>query len=199
MSGQVEFCFDFVSPMSYFAFHRIKEIQWRTGCEVDYRPVWLFEVMKQTGNQPPGTLPAKRNFYFADTIRHAKRFNLPWKWNPDFPLNTLHLLRMAEGLRGSDDFERFIETCFHNMWGEPKKISEISVAQSFLSDAGFDVEALFALSENANSKESVKANTQSAIDRGMFGAPTFFVNGELYFGQDRLDFVEDALTEKAWV
>ena len=98
MSGRVEFCFDFVSPMSYFAFHRLREIQSRTGCEVDYKPVWLFEVMKQSGNQPPGTIPAKRDFYFSDTVRHAKRYNLPWKWNADFPLNTLHLLRMTSRL-----------------------------------------------------------------------------------------------------
>lgn len=199
MSGRVEFCFDFVSPMSYFAFHRLKEIEARTGCEIDYKPVWLFEVMKQTGNRPPGSIEAKRNFYFADTIRHAKRFDLPWAWNQDFPLNTLHLLRIAEGLRGSSDHVRFIGTCFHHMWGEPKNVADLTITQQFLTDADFDVESLFALSEEPDIQARVAKNTQSAIDRGMFGAPTFFVDGELYFGQDRLDFVEDALTNKAWV
>lgn len=199
MTGTIEFCFDFVSPMSYFAFHRLKGVRERTGCKIIYRPIWLFEVMKQTGNKPPGSLPPKRNFYFADTKRHAKRFDLPWNWNTDFPMNTLHLLRMAEGITDVADQQRFIETCFHGVWGEPRNVSDMAVTRDMLEAAGFDPVSMFSLSEEVDVIARVKANTQSAIDRGMFGAPTFFVEGELYFGQDRLDFVEDAVSAKAWV
>lgn len=195
----VEFCFDFVSPMSYFAFHRLQGVQERTGCTIDYRPIWLYEIMKANGNRPPGEVPAKRNFYFVDTLRHAKRFGLPWTFNPDFPLNTLTHLRMCAGLLDTPDSERFIRACFHHMWGEPKNIEKADVTRALLTSEGFDANALFELAELDASKEIVKQNTASAIERGAFGAPTFFVEGELYFGQDRLDFVEDALTSRQWV
>tara|TARA_Y100000052_G_C2955469_1_gene89795 strand:+ start:11071 stop:11670 length:600 start_codon:yes stop_codon:yes gene_type:complete len=199
MSLKLEFCFDFVSPMSYFAFHKLKGLKERTGCDVEYIPVSLQQIMVETGNRPPGTVEAKRNFYFADTIRHAKRYNLPWGFNPNFPMKTFRLLCMAQGLMATDQAQDFMKTIFHHSWGEPRNVGDKAVMWDLLSADGFDADKLYAMSDDQVIKDRVKANTDRAIARGMFGAPTFFVGDELYFGQDRMDFVEDALTARAWV
>ena len=198
MPGSVEFFFDFVSPMSYFGFHRVRSLRNRLGCELVYKPFFLGAVLKAVGMPPPATIPAKRAFYMSDTQRHAKRFDLPWAFGPHFPLNTLTHLRMAAGLDGAPNQEDFIRAVFHHMWGEPKNIADETVTRDFLTAEGFDAGALIELGSDKSNADVIRGNTEEAIERGVFGAPTFFVGGEMFFGQDRLDFVEDALTEKAW-
>lgn len=199
MSDTLEFFFDYVSPMSYFAFHRIKGVQARTGCEVAYRPMLLSTVMKETGNRPPGMISSKGDFYKSDFKRHAKRYGIPFNYNPDFPLNTFIPLTMTVGLSGSEDQQRFMQVCFFHMWAEPKNLADESVLDGIFQQEGFDADHLKSLAANTDHRKTLKANTHEALERGVFGAPTFFVGDELYFGQDRLDFVEDAVSERLWV
>lgn len=199
MSETLEFFFDYVSPMSYFAFHRVKDVQERLGCEIAYRPFLLSTVMKETGNRPPAMVAAKGEFYQNDFKRHGKRYGLNFNNNPDFPLNTFAPLTMTVGLSGHADQYRFMKSCFFHMWEEPKNLADEAVLEDVFTRDGFDFDALKSLYADAENRQKLKANTREALERGVFGAPTFFVGDELYFGQDRLDFVEDALTAKKWV
>ena len=114
-------------------------------------------------------------------------------------MKTFHLLCMTEGLLAEGDAMKFMTDMFHHAWGEPVNIGDKDLLRTLLLKRGYDADTLFDMSDNMDIRTRVKANTDKAISRGMFGAPTFFIGDELYFGQDRLDFVEDALTDRLWV
>lgn len=198
MAGQVEFFFDYVSPMSYFGFHRVMSLQARTGCEIVWRPMFLGAVMKATGNSPPGVVEAKRNYFFVDTVRHAKRFDLPFNFNPFFPFDSRQALNITAGLLEDEGLVPFIRAMFHHSWGEPKNLADEAVLRDVISSEEFCTDQFMAKAEHPDNQAIIREFTNMAIEHGIFGAPSFVVDGEMFFGQDRLDFVENALTEKAW-
>jgi 2-hydroxychromene-2-carboxylate isomerase len=152
--------------------------------------------MQATGNAPPGTVKAKGQYMARDLVRCAARYDIPFALNAHFPVKTLILQRMAIALleEGSEDAVRpFLDMCFQAVWVDGKNMGSAAVATETLSEAGFDPEDLVARAGDPAIKEKLKANTDDAVARGVFGAPTFFVGDEMYFGQDRLDYVELAL------
>lgn len=193
MSKTVEFFYDFTSPTAYLAWARLPAIIKRTGATLVYRPMFLGGVMQTTGNRPPGTVAAKAKWMAADLQRWAKRFNTPYRPNPHFPMMTLMVQRAAQEWAGRPDFENYLAAIFNAAWQEQKNIADKGVLTEVLGAAGFSPDEFFAAAENPANKEKLKAVTDEAVARGVFGAPTFFVGEEMHFGQDRLDFVEEAL------
>jgi 2-hydroxychromene-2-carboxylate isomerase len=193
MSKRVEFFYDFTSPTAYLAWTQLPAIVERTGAELVYRPMFLGGVMQTIGNRPPGTVESKGKWMAADLGRFAKRYDVAYAPNPHFPMMTLMVQRAAMGLLGSDTFERYVAAVFNAAWRESKNIADKAVLSDVLAAAGLDAAAILALADDPNNKEALKANTDEACARGVFGAPTFFVGDEMHFGQDRLDFVEEAL------
>ncbi|MDU4253284.1 MULTISPECIES: 2-hydroxychromene-2-carboxylate isomerase [Pseudomonas] len=195
MSKSVEFYFDFGSPTSYLAYTQLPKICAETGAELVYRPVLLGGVFQATGNASPIAVPAKGRYTLIDMTRFARRYGVPMKMNPHFPINTLTLMRAATGiqLRQPERFEALLACVFKGMWVDALNLGDPAVLGPLLAEAGFDPQALLALTAEQDVKDALKANTEAAIKRGMFGAPTFFVGNEMFFGQDRLDFVREAL------
>ena len=195
MSKSVEFYFDFGSPTSYLAYTQLPKICAETGAELVYRPVLLGGVFQATGNASPIAVPAKGRYTLIDMTRFARRYGVPMKMNPHFPINTLTLMRAATGvqLRQPERFEALLACVFKGMWVDALNLGDPAVLGPLLAEAGFDPQALLALTAEQEVKDALKANTEAAIKRGMFGAPTFFVGNEMFFGQDRLDFVREAL------
>ena len=195
MSKSVEFYFDFGSPTSYLAYTQLPGICAETGAELVYRPVLLGGVFQATGNASPIAVPAKGRYTLIDMTRFARRYGVPMKMNPHFPINTLTLMRAATGiqLRQPERFEALLACVFKGMWVDALNLGDPAVLGPRLAEAGFDPQALLALTAEQDVKDALKANTEAAIKRGMFGAPTFFVGNEMFFGQDRLDFVREAL------
>ena len=193
MPKQVEFFYDFTSPTTYLAWARLPAIAQRTGAKIIYRPMFLGGVMQTTGNRPPGTLPQKARWMAADLQRWAKKYNTPYNLNPHFPMMTLMVQRAAQEWVNRPDFDKYLATIFNAAWRDSKNIADKAVLTEILTTAGFSPEAFFAATENPANKEKLKATTDEAVERGVFGAPTFFVGDEMHFGQDRLDFVEEAL------
>ncbi|WP_339487032.1 2-hydroxychromene-2-carboxylate isomerase [Pseudomonas sp. EL_65y_Pfl2_R95] len=195
MSKQVEFFFDFGSPTSYLAWTQLPQIAANAGAQISWRPMLLGGVFKATGNSSPVQVPAKGRYMLQDLARFAKRYQVPLAFNPNFPINTLHLMRGAAGYLDDQRFELFVKSVFEAMWvqkinmGDPEQVAQV------LSAAGFDPEEFSRLVADEAVKERLKANTEEAIKRGVFGAPSFFVGDELHFGQDRLDFVAEALAQ----
>jgi 2-hydroxychromene-2-carboxylate isomerase len=115
--------------------------------------------------------------------------------NPHFPINTLTLMRGAVALQlhRPHEFERYVEVVYRAMWQQPCNLGDAAVLAQLLRGAGFDAEALLALTQHAEVKARLVANTEEAVARGVFGAPTMFVGEQMFFGQDRLDFVREAL------
>ncbi|MFZ5956660.1 2-hydroxychromene-2-carboxylate isomerase [Pseudomonas knackmussii] len=195
MSKSVEFYFDFGSPTSYLAFTQLPGICAEAGAELVYRPVLLGGVFQATGNASPIAVPAKGRYTLIDIQRFARRYGVPMKMNPFFPINTLQLMRAATGvqMRQPERFAALLDCVFKGMWGDALNLGDPAVLGRVLAEAGFDPQALLALTADQEVKDALKANTEAAIKRGMFGAPTMFVGNEMFFGQDRLDFVREAL------
>jgi 2-hydroxychromene-2-carboxylate isomerase len=193
MSKTLEFFYDFTSPTAYLAWVRLPEIVKRTNAKLVYRPMFLGGVMQGTENRPPGTVKAKGKWMAADLQRWARRYNTPFAFNPHFPMLTLMVQRAAHAWLDRPDFETYVAAIFHAAWRESKNIADKAALTELLTSAGFSPDEFFAAAENPVNKEKLKATTEEAIARGAFGAPTFFVGDEMHFGQDRLDFVEEAL------
>ncbi len=190
-----EYWFDFGSPAAYLAFTQIQDIETATGASAVYRPMLLGGVFQATGNHSPATIPAKGKYTFTDFDRFAKRYGVPINRNPHFPINTLLLMRGAVGMQQKEP-ARFMDFCtamFKSIWIDALNMNDATVIASTLSQAGFDPLALFTIANDPGVKDALKTNTQEAVDRGVFGAPTFFVGPQMFWGQDRLDFVKEAL------
>jgi 2-hydroxychromene-2-carboxylate isomerase len=194
MSKQVEFFYDFTSPTAYLAWARLPAIIKRTGAQLVYRPMFLGGVMQASGNRPPGTVEAKGRWMREDLKRWAERFDIPFAHNPHFPMMTLMVQRAASEWITRPDFETYLAAIFSAAWRDQKNISDKTALAEIIAAAGFAPGDFFAAAENPTNKEKLKATTDEAVARGVFGAPTFFVGEEMHFGQDRLDFVEEALS-----
>jgi len=195
MSKQVEFYFDFGSPTAYLAYTQLPKIAQDCGAEIAWRPMLLGGVFKATGNQSPVTVAAKGKWMFSDLDRWAKRYGVTLARNPYFPVNTLTLMRIAAGLqqRQPDRFLRYVDAIFRAMWEKPANLNDPAIVAATLQAAGFDAAALAALAGEPEVKAALIATTDEAVARGVFGAPTMFVGSEMFFGQDRLEFVREAL------
>jgi len=194
MPKTVEFLFDFGSPASYLAYKRLPALAERTGARIDYAPVLLGAVFKATGNASPASIPAKGRWTGVDFHRWATRHRIEFNFNPYFPINTLHLMRGATGMIGDPRFTAYCDAVFDGMWLTPKNLGEPAELIPVLERAGVSADEFRALTERDDVKDRLKTTTERAVERGVFGAPTFFVGEEMFFGQDRMDFVEEALT-----
>lgn len=192
MPKTVEFLFDVGSPTTYLAHRRLPAIAARTGAAVDYMPVLLGGIFKATGNAPPGLVAARGRWMGIDMARYAARENITLAHNPDFPINTITMMRMLAGARGTADFAPLVETLFSAMWERPRNLGDPEVLAATLAEAGFDPAAQLARAADPDVKAALVKATEYAVSRGAFGAPTFFVGDEIFFGQDRLDWVEAA-------
>ncbi|QXQ05128.1 2-hydroxychromene-2-carboxylate isomerase [Sphingosinicellaceae bacterium] len=190
---RLEFLFDFGSPTTYLAHKRLPELVERTGATVDYVPVLLGGLFKATGNASPAAVPAKGRYMNVDMDRFAARHGIDLKPNPFFPINTITLMRIAAGLKGDRRFMPYVEAVFDAMWADERNMGDPEILAAVLSAAGLDAPALMEIAADQGAKDRLKAATEAAVARGVFGAPTFFVGEAMYFGQDRLDWVEDAL------
>ncbi len=195
MNKQVEFYFDVGSPASYLAWTQIAQLAERHGAEVVYQPMLLGGVFKATGNASPASVPAKGRYTRIDFERFARRYQVPFAQNPFFPINTMQLMRGAVALLNSDQFRPYVDAVFRAIWVEGQNMGDPDVVARVLGGQGFDVAGLLQQINDPAVKERLRQITERAIERGVFGAPTFFVGDEMFFGQDRLDFVEAALAE----
>jgi 2-hydroxychromene-2-carboxylate isomerase len=195
MSKQVEFFFDVGSPTTYLAWTQLPALCAAAGAALVYRPMLLGGVFQATGNASPANVAAKGRYMNDDMARFARRYGVPLAMNPHFPINTLTLMRGAAGaqLRAPARFEAYLRAVFEAMWVEPKNLNDPAIASQTLSAAGFEPGEVAAWAGDAEVKAALRATTDEAIARGVFGAPTMFVGSTMFFGQDRLDFVREAL------
>lgn len=196
MSSNPQFMFDFGSPNAFLSHEAIPAIEQRTGAKFEYVPILLGGIFKATNNKSPAETLAgiknKREFLAIETERFIKRYKVqPYVWNPFFPINTLNLMRAAVAAQFEGVFEKYVEAGFHHMWREPKKMDDPEVAAKALSESGLDGAKLLARAQEPDVKAKLIENTQSAVERGAFGSPTFFVGKEIFFGKEQLREVEE--------
>jgi 2-hydroxychromene-2-carboxylate isomerase len=194
---QIEFFFDYGSPASYLAYTQLPAIAQRTGAEIVYRPMLLGGVFKAVGNRSPIEVPAKGKWLMADLQRYATRYGVPFVLNPHFPINTLNLMRGAAAAEIEGRLVPYSDGMFRAIWADQRNMEDPIVIGQVLRDAGFDPGAMMAAIGKAEVKDRLRATTEEAVSRGVFGAPTYFIGKTMHFGQDRLDFVEEEARKAA--
>lgn len=195
MKRAIEFYFDVGSPAAYLAWTQLPAIARAAGWDIEYRPVLLGGVFHATGNRSPTEVPAKAQYMQDDLQRFAARYGVPFRHNPHFPLNTLALMRGALGLqmRAPVRMVPYVDAVMRAIWVEGLDMNDPATVAGVLQAADFDPEQHLALAADPAVKDQLKVVTQEAVARGVFGAPTFFVGQQMFWGQDRLDFVKEAL------
>lgn len=193
-----QFLFDFGSPNAYLSHLAIPQIAQRTGVTFEYVPILLGGIFKMTNNRSPieafAGVKNKLEFHAVETRRFLARYGLkPYAMNPFFPVNTLLLMRGAVAAQFEGVFERYVDAAFHHMWAEPKKMDDVEVAVKAMTDSGLDAARLFARTKDDDVKTHLMENSQTAVTRGAFGSPTFFVGDEMFFGKEQLRDVEELL------
>ena len=196
MSKSVDFFFDVGSPSSYLAWTQLPALCASHGADLVYRPMLLGGVYQATGNASPATIPAKGRYTQMDYERHARRYGVPFRGNPHFPVITLFLMRAVTGiqLRRPEQLQQLLGCVFKALWIDALNLNDAQLTARTLVEGGFDPAEIERLAQDAETKAALKATTQEAVERGVFGAPTLFVGGQMFFGQDRMDFVREALS-----
>ena len=196
MARTLEFYFDYGSPYSYLADTQVEAIARRTGATLVRKPMLLGGVFKATGNHSPAELPQKSAWSGFDMPLWARHYGVPFQRNPFFPVNTLALMRGAAAAQIDGSFERYHPAVFKAMWVEGRNLNDIKEVAAVLTAAGLDAGKFGARIQDQDVKDRLKATTDEAVARGVFGAPTCFVDKMMFFGNDRLPFVELALKEE---
>lgn len=199
MAKQVEFWFDIISPASYIAWTQIDALEEETGAVVVRKPFFLPGLFKAAGSASPITIPAKGRWLFQDLKRFAKRYNVPFRMNDSFPLNSLYIMRGLIAWQERPELKALTDGYFKAMWADNVNVNDPENAAAIVRAAGVNPQAWQAALEDPAIKQSVFDISEALAERGAFGAPTFFVqrNGreEMHWGQDRLDFVKEALSD----
>jgi 2-hydroxychromene-2-carboxylate isomerase len=191
----IDFIFDFGSPNGYLAWKVLPGIAARTGAQVNLIPCLLGGIFKATNNRSPveafGEVKGKLAYEALETQRYVAKHGLgAYRHNPHFPVNTLLIMRGLIAARRMGVGDAYLEAVLKAMWEDGRKMDDPEVVRGVLDTAGLDGAAILAATQDAEVKAELIANTEAAVARGVFGVPTFFVDGEMFFGKDRLEQVE---------
>lgn len=197
MSKVVEFYFDVVSPASYLAWTQLPALVEDTGAQIDYRPFFLPGLFKEAGSSSPISVPAKGQWLFHDLRRWAKRYNVPFWMNDHFPLNSITMMRGLHAWRERDEFVDLANGFMDGMWVSNRDLSDPKVLDEVVSEAGIDPDEFVAKVSDPETKQQLVDVTSQLASKGAFGAPTFFIGEEMHWGQDRIDFVREAVMAEA--
>jgi 2-hydroxychromene-2-carboxylate isomerase len=189
----LEFYFDFSSPYSYLAATQLPEIAARGGAKIEYRPFVLAAIFKATSNDMPAKVAAKGAYMLKDLERWAEFYGVRFKFSSHFPSNTIKAMRLVLVADEQGKAESVVQGLFRAMWAEDRDLVDPVVLGDIAEKAGLDPAAALAAIETQPIKDRLRAYTDAAIAKGAFGAPAIYVGDELFWGNDRLHFVERAL------
>ena len=197
MSATIEFIFDFASPNAYLAYRALQPVLERTGAGLMINPCLLGGIFKATGNVAPGVAYAavkgKLDYQMLEIRRFIAKHQLDkFRFNPNFPVNTLMLMRGFVAAREAGVEAAYLETGLKGLWEEGLKLDDPEVLARRVDSAGLNSESLLAAAQTDRVKLKLADNTAAAVARGVFGVPTFFVGDDMFFGKDRLAQVEEA-------
>ena len=196
MTTHIDFYFDFGSPTAYLAHKRFDYFRENYDVEINYQPMLLGGVHKATKNSPPITVPLKAMYMLQhDLPRFVKRYQVPFEMNPHFPINTLSLMRGCFAAEKLGVSEQYIRVIFDALWSQALNMSDPEVIKKVLLDNHLPADELLGLVQEPDIKQQLIDATEAAVKRNCFGAPVMFVGEEMFFGQDRLDFIEEILQQ----
>ena len=192
MQATIDFYFDFSSSYSYIALPRLARLVDDHGCRVDWKPIALGVIFKAMNHAPPSADSTKGRYVWRDVERSAQLAGLAFKWPEPFPFNGMSAARIFWYIADSDmdkavDWARAV---FHASFGEGRDCSNSNVLQAVATGLGLNGQELLEATGNEAVKEKLKQVTGEAMERGIFGAPTFLLGEEMFWGGDRLEQLE---------
>ncbi len=190
MARTLRFSFDFISPYAYFAWARLHDFAARHRLELKIEPVLFAALLDAWGHKGPAEIPGKRTYTFKHVVRLAAEQGLPFRPPPAHPFNPLLGLRLAALALSPMEQRTVIDVLFARTWAMSAGITDADAVAQALSGAGLDGPALVREAGTPAAKARVRALTEAARDRGLFGVPTFEIDGELFWGQDCLPHLE---------
>jgi 2-hydroxychromene-2-carboxylate isomerase len=197
MAKKLEFFYDCSSPWTYLAFSRIEEVARRHGAELIWRPILVGGVFNAVNpsvyESRERPVKAKARYYQKDLQDWARLYGLKIGQPTVFPVNSVKAMRGAFVAHEHDKVSPYSRRVFEAYWGEDRDISRDEVLRDIVSAVGLDQDEFFSKIAAPEYKEKLRANTEELIARGGFGSPTMFVDGEMFFGNDRLVLVEHRL------
>ena len=198
--GPIEFFFDFSSPYGYLAAHRIEAVGAEAGREVLWRPILLGVVFKASGQSPLVSQPLRGPYHRHDLERTARRQKLPFRLPDDFPMATIAAARAFYALEAASprDAKKLALALFDAAFAQGINISTRETVLDIAAKAGLDRDRIAAGIEDAAVKQRLKAETDGAIARNIFGSPFFVVDGEMFWGNDRIPDLKDWLATGGW-
>lgn len=195
MSKNVEFYYDFSSPYTYIASERIEKIVLDSGATLEWKPFLLGGVFNEIGSTPAVQIDNKIKYLKMDTENCARYYNIPFNYPEVFPLNSVRCMRGAFAASEIDKLVEYNHLMFREYFVEGKDLSRPEVLGESVSQIGIDTEWFLARIAEQDIKDILRNETNTAIERGVFGAPTIFVDDKMYWGNDRLDFLDRYLKE----
>jgi|TARA_B100000929_G_C15353733_1_gene368485 2-hydroxychromene-2-carboxylate isomerase len=192
MTKFVEFYYDFVSPYSFLAHKRIRKIEKRESINFIYKPILLGALHNLGGITAPAFIDSKKKFIIQDCEMVAKKFNINFKFNDKFPINTLNLMRGIL-IINKELKNKYIDLFFDAYWLLNIDLSDEKNFRNILEKIQININNFFSDIKKQETKDLLKNLTKEAFDKEIFGAPTFIVNNKLFWGQDRLDYAIDEL------
>lgn len=188
----IDFYFDIASPYSYIAAARIEDFAREVGCTTRWVPVLLGGIFRATGNEMPARIQAKAQWMSKDLRMMSQMAGVPFRFPKIFPMNTVSHLRAliaAEKQGGQDALKRLAMEFYKLYWGQGRDISAEEWFAAASAGAGLSAEAMSAANDDAEVKAQLIHNTEEAVERGAFGAPTFVIDDRLFWGNDRFEMM----------
>jgi len=187
MTKEIDFYFDFISPYSYLAHQKIKSIK---NVKFNYKPVLVGGLHNLQGITAPAFIKPKLKHMISDCDLIAKKNNFDFNWNSKFPINSLNIMRGYFSVNSSNK-DQYIKTMFNAYWRDDLDISKEEILILLLEQCKIDKNIFFKIIKDPVIKDKLKNATQIALEKEVFGAPTFIVNNKIFWGQDRLEFALD--------
>ena len=187
MTRSIDFYFDFISPYSYLAHKQIEIIRERENINFNYKPVLVGGLHNLLGINAPAFIKPKLKHMINDCSLIAKKNSFAFMWNSKFPLNSLNIMRGYLFVNNNAK-SLFMNVIFDAYWRDNLDVSNEKILTSLLKKCKIDVDAFYKGIKNSKIKDELKSVTQVAHEKGIFGTPTFVVNGKIFWGQDRLEF-----------
>ncbi len=188
MSKPIEFYFDFISPYSFISYIKIKKISKKHNIKFNFKPILLGGLHNLHNIKAPAFIPAKAKFMIRDCKMIAEKNKISFKFNSYFPIKTLGLMRGVLIAEEDNIQSHYIEKIFEAIWVDGLNMNDQNIIDKVLKNMQINPKTFFLRSLNQNIKDQLKKKTDEAFQKGIFGAPTFFVNNKLFWGQDRLEY-----------
>ena len=195
-----EFYYDFGSPNSFLIHSIIEKIEKKTGWKALYKPVLLGGIFKLTNNQAPlitfKNVRNKTEYIKKEINRFVRIHGVQYKWNKDFPLRTVELMRTAVFLEKSSHYKNFVNKIFFHIWSEPKKLDDPEIFKNIIEELKLSEEKIIHAINTEEIKNKLKEYTKKAVEKGIFGLPSFIIDDELFFGKESIYDLESYISSK---